>query len=198
MDDGSAWRSGLQAATLTLAVQGLVAKTRARKNVMILKTTLLLVGGLAAVTVVALAGSLAANGAALFEPPGWRARLSTYLTRNVAHTRPAHPFPELRTPVFDAPVHVVSQAVRESLAELGWQVTDAGADDARWQVVVRTPLLRFRDDMSITLAGAGDGRTAMEVRSRSRIGRGDLGANRAHVLALVRTVAHRLERKRQR
>jgi len=54
-------------------------------------------------------------------------------------------------------------------------------DEAYAHVVFRTPLLRFRDDLELRLdAEAG----VVHVRSASRVGFWDLGANRARVEAI--------------
>ena len=56
---------------------------------------------------------------------------------------------------------------------------------------VRTPLLRFVDDLELL----NDPRAGVaHVRSASRVGRSDLGANRRRVEALRRDFAQRLER----
>ncbi len=44
--------------------------------------------------------------------------------------------------------------------------------------IYRTPLLRFRDDLELRLDGAG---SVIHVRSASRVGYSDLGANRRRV-----------------
>lgn len=155
---------------------------------MALKLFLLALAALVAGAAIMLAWALVSNGAKLFAPPGWSTRLATYLTRNAVDTRADHPFPELRTMSFEHPPSRVSGALAQALEELGWRVTRADPDAGRWQAVVRTPLLGFRDDVTIVLDRGGDGGTTLDVHSRSRVGRADLGANRAHVLALEEAV----------
>lgn len=163
---------------------------------MLFKVVLLLIAALPVGAAIAVAWSLASNGAALFEAPGWQARLSTYLTRNSVDTRPDHPFPELRTRVLDGSYSHVAEAVARALESLGWRVVSADPGAGRWQAVVRTPLVGFEDDVTVVITDAGGGRTALDVRSRSRVGRGDLGANRAHALALVAKVDTELGQRR--
>jgi hypothetical protein len=63
------------------------------------------------------------------------------------------------------------------------------------QYVAVTPLFRFRDDVGLTIEGAtadGDGTgSKIQMRSRSRIGKGDLGANAKR----IRKVFDRIQRR---
>jgi uncharacterized protein (DUF1499 family) len=136
---------------------------------------------LLAVPAVLIAGGLAANRPSLTSPPGPVARLKTYLTTNVAATRPEHPFPELRTPHLDAEPERVRQALVGAMRELGWQ--DIVEADGELRAVVVSPLFRFRDDLTIRLEGAGGG-TLVHARSASRVGQGDLAANARHLQEL--------------
>jgi hypothetical protein len=60
--------------------------------------------------------------------------------------------------------------------------------------VAVTPLLRFKDDVTIRIRPEGSG-SRVDVRSRSRVGRDDLGTNAArirHFLGALRAAAGRL------
>lgn len=127
------------------------------------------------------------NGVPVSAPPGIWARLSTYLTTNVAETRDDHPFAELRTRHFDLESDALLARVAAAVDRLGW----SRADDVNPTTVraeVRTPLLGFTDDLEAEVTGVGDGRSILRVRSASRIGRGDLGANAGHILKLFDAV----------
>ena len=79
-----------------------------------------------------------------------------------------------------APAEEAWQAAGEVLAELpGTRVVTRQADYLH--VECRTPWLRFTDDLELQLR-AEEG--VMAVRSASRLGYSDLGANRARVEAL--------------
>ena len=66
--------------------------------------------------------------------------------------------------------------LRAALDELGGDVRSD--DGATLHAVFTTPVLRFPDDLHARLdAGAG----VIHLRSQSRVGRGDLGANRKRV-----------------
>ena len=67
-------------------------------------------------------------------------------------------------------------ALKRAVADLGGDFkTDA---DFALHAVVKTPVLRFPDDLHARLDGGGG---VIHVRSASRVGRSDLGANRRRV-----------------
>ena len=57
--------------------------------------------------------------------------------------------------------------------------------------VVRTPLLRFKDDLDVRVVPRSDG-AALCAYSRSRVGHSDLGANKKRVEALIADIHDRL------
>lgn len=66
--------------------------------------------------------------------------------------------------------------VREAIAEQGGTIRAARADYLA--ATYSTPLFGFVDDLEVRI---DSGRGLVEVRSASRVGRGDLGANRKRV-----------------
>jgi hypothetical protein len=139
-----------------------------------------------------LAGGLFANRVALLDPPGLAVRLRTFLTTHVAETSARPVLPELGEPRFELPAARILEAVPAAMAALGW--------DWRWEpesgthhAVVTTALWRFRDDLVVRVVDEGGSSSRLEVRSASRVGRGDLGANLRHVLDFQRELRHQLE-----
>lgn len=59
---------------------------------------------------------------------------------------------------------------------MGWEIVAADAPAGRIEAIATTRLLRFKDDVAIRLREDGAG-TRVDVRSKSRLGRGDLGTN---------------------
>lgn len=75
--------------------------------------------------------------------------------------------------------------------ERGWRI--AARDDAgkRVQAVATTRLLRFRDDIVIEVRpGPRPNSATVAMRSKSRLGRGDLGANAKRIRAFIADVRH--------
>jgi len=71
-----------------------------------------------------------------------------------------------------------------------WHIVDArppqpaAPREGRIEAVARTPILGFRDDVVVRVRATADG-ARIDVRSASRYGRHDLGANAARVRALI-------------
>jgi hypothetical protein len=127
-------------------------------------------------------GALVLNRPPLFDPPGPVARLKAYLTTNVAGTSPDSERPELRTRTYPLGEQALQAAVLTAMKKLGWR--DVRVGPAGIRSVAVTPLLGFRDDITVRLSPIGGGRTRLDARSASRIGRGDLAANERHLLDL--------------
>lgn len=141
-------------------------------------------------------GTLIKNQAHLFDPPGFKARLITYLTTHTAKTADDHVFPELRTPVFSAEPDELYIAVKDAAINLGWAISDS--NDVEWHLhlVAKTHLLLFVDDVHVQIKplGCREGitTTAMHIQSRSRLGKGDFAANAGHIQRLIKAVNNRL------
>ena len=134
--------------------------------------------------VLLLAGGLLANRMPLLAPPGPLERLRSYLTTNVAETSPQPRFPELAEPGFAVSPEQLFEAVGAAMDTLGWERTsDPVAREHR--AVIATPLWGFRDDLTARVARTDSGGSRLALRSSSRVGRGDLGANTRHILDLL-------------
>jgi uncharacterized protein (DUF1499 family) len=84
-------------------------------------------------------------------------------------------------------------AVLKVVAKRKWHIVDARPPqaamprDGRIEAVARTPILGFRDDVVVRVRGTQEG-ARIDVRSASRYGRHDLGANAARVRSLIEDV----------
>lgn len=85
-------------------------------------------------------------------------------------------YPDLGTQRFTQPYERVFDAALATARAQGWDVTGTDRERGTIDAVATTRLLRFKDDVTITVARAGDA-TAVDVRSRSRVGKGDFGTN---------------------
>lgn len=151
----------------------------------------LLLAGLALLLVVpllTLVTGLAGNRPPLAGTPGLGQRLKTYLTTNVAQTSPSSSFPELRPPVYPVPKQRLFEATAAACRRLGWTTVASHREKGTLDAVVTTPLWRFKDDLHIIIRPAGEAASTLSVRSASRVGKGDLGANTRHVLDLLTAV----------
>jgi uncharacterized protein (DUF1499 family) len=96
-------------------------------------------------------------------------------------------YPNLKTlSLSTTPLPVAAAAAARAAARMPrWAVTVA--DEGRVEGVATTLLLRFKDDFTFRLRPAGAG-TLLDGRSRSRVGKGDFGANAARIAAFFALV----------
>ena len=90
----------------------------------------------------------------------------------------------------EAPDRVFAEALATAQA-LGWEVTSQDASTGEIRAVATTRLFRFKDDVTVTVRSEGDD-AVVNVRSHSRIGKGDLGANARRIRLFQAELAKRL------
>jgi len=74
-----------------------------------------------------------------------------------------------------------------------WSITAVDAEGRTIEAVATTLIFGFQDDVVIRVRPAGEGRSRVDMRSKSRDGRGDVGANAARIRAFLRAVEVRGE-----
>lgn len=101
---------------------------------------------------------------------------------------PADFVPQVKTAYPDlAPIRVSSDSMQtltraeETARSLGWEVV--AVDQAAGTLIARetSKLFRFVDDVLVRVRPADGGGAIVDVRSKSRVGQGDLGANAARI-----------------
>lgn len=92
-------------------------------------------------------------------------------------------YPDLAPILLPAPPAEAYERVRGAVEALGWEIVQS--DPARGHLEARetSRIFRFVDDIAIRIRPA-DGGSVVDVRSKSRDGQGDLGANAARIDAL--------------
>jgi uncharacterized protein (DUF1499 family) len=102
-------------------------------------------------------------------------------------------FPDVQPLLIDKPADVVFARARDLVAEKGWTLVDASEADGRIEATAETGWVRFKDDVVIRIQPTASG-TRIDVRSKSRVGRGDMGVNarrvRNYLHALQARLAH--------
>lgn len=76
---------------------------------------------------------------------------------------------------------MVWEAVRATADRMGWTVVEADETRGRLRAEARTRVFGFVDDVEVRVADGTDGGTRVDMRSASRVGRGDLGTNRRRI-----------------
>ena len=77
--------------------------------------------------------------------------------------------------------------VKAVISELGWQSTFRTEDGLHFEATNTSPIFGFVDDVVIRLRPR-ETSTVIDIRSRSRVGKGDLGANAARIRRFTRAL----------
>lgn len=117
------------------------------------------------------------------------------LTTNFAATSEDAKRPALR-PIHSprSPAQLAEIVVAAARQIPRWELVEQQESDDGVQLhfVRTTPLLRFKDDIRITIARR-DGESLLTAQSQSRIGKGDLGQNPRNLIELLAPVRKALE-----
>lgn len=89
----------------------------------------------------------------------------------------ARAYPDIQPIQYDYSPRVVFSAALESAREMGWRVPSASENTLSFEATAETFWLGFQDDVSVRISEREDGGAIMDVRSVSRVGVSDLGAN---------------------
>jgi uncharacterized protein (DUF1499 family) len=101
-------------------------------------------------------------------------------------------YPDLQPRVYSLPRgRVFDAAVATARATPGWSVTSVDPDAGVIQAVAHVRWTPFRDDVTLRVTEER-GQVVVNVRSRSRVGRGDLGVNARRIRAYLRALDARL------
>jgi uncharacterized protein (DUF1499 family) len=98
-------------------------------------------------------------------------------------------YPDVEPLLLSVPPQVAFDAVYAVIAKRKWLIVEArrpqrGGREGHIEAVARTPIMAFRDDIVVRLRADGDG-TRVDMRSASRYGKHDFGANAARIVALL-------------
>ena len=85
-------------------------------------------------------------------------------------------YPDLATLELGVPPAAAYDQSLATARGLGWEITDSNPGEGRFDASQTTQIFRFVDDIAVRIRPLGNG-SAVDIRSRSRVGRGDLGAN---------------------
>ncbi|HEX8698339.1 MAG TPA: DUF1499 domain-containing protein [Myxococcaceae bacterium] len=92
--------------------------------------------------------------------------------------------------VSGAPDAVFERAVALAKEQPRWQVTAVDPQARTFEGVVETGIFRFRDDFVVRVRPDGEA-TRVDMRSKSRVGKGDLGANAKRIEQFLQGLATR-------
>lgn len=99
-------------------------------------------------------------------------------------------YPDIQPLAVNLPPAAAFNAARAAAEQMGWEVVAAEKADGRIEATATTTVMGFKDDIVIRVRDAGDG-SIVDVRSVSRVGQSDLGANAARIRSYLAALEKR-------
>jgi uncharacterized protein (DUF1499 family) len=92
-------------------------------------------------------------------------------------------YPDLSTITTDMPPEQAFARATDVAESMGWKIYNSDPTNGRIEAETRSFWFGFTDDIVIRIGRGEDGGTEVDLRSVSRVGRSDLGANAARIRA---------------
>ncbi len=90
-------------------------------------------------------------------------------------------YPNLKSLEVNKPALAVLPGIIDAMRQAGWVVTSIDMKAGVVEATDTTPFFRFVDDIVVRIRSIGPNSTVLDIRSKSRDGKGDLGANAARI-----------------
>jgi uncharacterized protein (DUF1499 family) len=100
-------------------------------------------------------------------------------------------YPDVQPLTYGASPAAVFDAAREAAESMGWALVAADSASGRIEATATTTWFGFKDDVVIRVRAEGTG-SRVDVRSVSRVGRSDVGANAARIRAYAEALTRRV------
>lgn len=94
-------------------------------------------------------------------------------------------YPDIQPLVLAVPVKEAFARAHRAAQALGWEIVAVDAAAGRLEAVDTTLWFGFKDDVVVRVLPTGTTGSRIDVRSKSRVGRGDAGANAKRVRAFL-------------
>lgn len=127
------------------------------------------------------------------DPPAFGAAIDAAYPGRATAAAQQQAYPDLQPVYLNAPAGAVFAAARAVTTESGWQVVAADEVAGHLEATAKSAWLRLEADVVVRIQ-PGRELTRLDVRSRSRTGAGDRGANARRVRDFVQAVQERLAR----
>jgi uncharacterized protein (DUF1499 family) len=109
-------------------------------------------------------------------------------------------YPNIKPSLYSVPAPHVFDAALKAAQDMGWQIVASVPAEGRIEAIATTFWFHFKDDVVIRVApernapGGGPGPiTRVDVRSKSRLGRGDFGTNAARIQRYLAALDRRMK-----
>ena len=100
-------------------------------------------------------------------------------------------YPDLRPATVAAPPARALAAAEAVAHDLGWEIVAVVPAEGRLEATATTSWFGFKDDVVVRVVPAGAG-SRVDVRSKSRVGRSDLGVNAKRIRSFLTALTSRL------
>jgi uncharacterized protein (DUF1499 family) len=100
-------------------------------------------------------------------------------------------YPDIQPVQLPLPTDQAFALALEAAQAQGWEIVAVVPAEGRIEATATTFWFGFKDDVVIRVAAAGDG-SRVDIRSKSRVGRSDVGANAARIRAYTSELERRL------
>lgn len=99
-------------------------------------------------------------------------------------------YPDLEPLQLSQSAGQVFERALEVAREMGWEIVAAVPSEGRIEATATTLWFGFKDDVVIRIVPDGDG-SRLDIRSKSRVGRSDVGANAARIRKFIAALGRR-------
>jgi len=99
-------------------------------------------------------------------------------------------YPEIRSLRLDLPPALAFEQALAIARDQGWDIAAAVPEDGRIEATATTFWFGFKDDVVIRIV-PDNGGSVVDMRSKSRVGRSDVGANAARIRSFLGTLGER-------
>ncbi len=93
-------------------------------------------------------------------------------------------YPDIHTLEFSRPAAATFSDALDVAEKMGWDIVAARSDEGRIEATATTLWFGFKDDVVMRILPTASG-SRLDIRSKSRVGRSDVGANAARIRAFV-------------
>ena len=93
-------------------------------------------------------------------------------------------YPDLQTLTYSQSKPELVEASKKAVENLGWELVNTDADKGIVEATETTAWFGFKDDVIIRVTD-NDSERLVDIRSKSRVGKSDLGKNAARIHALI-------------
>jgi uncharacterized protein (DUF1499 family) len=103
-------------------------------------------------------------------------------------------YPDINTLTISGSKEETMNVVEGVIKDQGMEVVDTNAQEGRIEAVATSGLYGFKDDVVVRILESENGQSMIDIRSKSRVGKSDLGQNAKRIRKIVVGVIEAFER----